>query len=333
MMDGGPAPETFGEVADGPVRDIRLSLADGTEAHVLTWGATLRDLRVRRPGGGLQSVVLGFDSFEPYRDNPAYMGVLAGRVANRISGGRFTLDGTTYRLAANEGTTTLHGGPSGFSRRLWTVAGLSDTAVTLELVSPDGDQGFPGTLVARCRYALSPGVFSVDLSATCSRPCPVNLTQHAYFNLDGSPDIGEHELSIASDRYVPVDAALLPTGGLAPVDGTAYDLRRAVRLDRAPRLDICYAVEGGRGRAVARFFSPRSGIAMEVATTKPGLQTYDGSLLSAADPASGRRFGRHAGLCLETQFFPDSPSRPEFPDTVLRPGQTYRHRTEFRFSP
>jgi aldose 1-epimerase len=179
-------------------------------------------------------------------------------------------------------------------------------------------------MTIRCRYALEAGpALVVDLQARCDRPCPVNLTQHAYFNLDGSPDISGHRLSVHADRALPVDAALIPTGAPVPVDGTALDLRRPAPLDRTPPLDTCYVLDG---TPAARLESPRAGLAMEVVTTKPAIQVYDARHLSMAP------FGPRAGLCLETQFLPDSPNRPEFPDITLRPGQTYRHRTEFRFS-
>lgn len=329
--------QDFGQSPDGRVQLIELAGPGGATAEVLTWGAVVRDLCVPRADGRLQPVMLGFTGLAPYLDNAAHVGVLAGRVANRISGGRFTLDGQTFTLDRNEGgRATLHGGAGGFAHRLWRVAERAADAVTLEFVSPDGDQGFPGRLTARCRYALEAGtsgpVLSVDLHAVCDRPCPVNMTQHAYFNLDGSADVSGHALWIDADRFVPTDAGLIPTGGLASVEGTAFDFRRARRLDATPPLDLCYAVAGDIRRAVARLESPASGLALEVATTKPGLQVYDAGKLDVTDPGSGRRFGPRAGICLETQFFPDSPNRPEFPDITLRPGAAYSHRTEFRFS-
>ncbi len=320
--------EGFGQSPEGPVRRLRLSGHGGATAEVLTWGAALRDLRVPLRDGRRQPVTLGFDNLAPYLDNPGYVGVLVGRVANRISGGRFTLDGHSYDLDRNEGgRATLHGGAGGISRRLWAVVDQSPSSVTLELVSADGDQGFPGRLTTRCRYALEPGPsFVVDLHATCDRPCPVNLTQHAYFNLDGSADISGHRLTVHAGHVLPVDAALIPTGAPVPVDGTALDLRQPTGLDRTPPLDTCYVLDGDATRPAARLESPRTGLAMEVVTTKPTLQVYDARHLSMAP------FGPRAGLCLETQFLPDSPNRPEFPDITLRPGSSYRQRTAFRFA-
>lgn len=302
--------------------------APGIQARILPRGATLAALRVRNRGGWQDCVLTPPRGAEP-GGNRAYLGVIAGRYANRIAGGSFTLDGQVHRLSRNEaGATTLHGGAAGFSTRLWRVTDHAADAVTLELHSPDGDEGFPGHLTARCTYALTDGPsLRVTLQATCDRACPVNLTNHAYFNLDGAPTIAGHLLTIPADRYLPTNDRLIPTGASAPVDGTAFDFRHP----RAPtgRIDSTFVLPEAGLRPAARLESRQSGLAMDVATTKPGVHLYTGFGL---DPVTDG-FAPMAGLCLETQYFPDSPNQPGFPDTVLRPGQTYRHVTVFRFTP
>ncbi len=295
---------------------------DLAQADIHPHGATLLRLRVRH-GGGWQDTVL------PPRDpldNRAYLGVIAGRYANRIAGGRFTLDGQVHALDRNErGTTTLHGGAGGFSTRAWKVVDSQPAETTLELTSPDGDQGFPGTLTARCTYALEGPALRVTLTATCDRACPVNLTNHAYFNLGGT--LADHRLTIPAEAYVPTDDRFIPTGALAPVAGTAVDFR----TPRAPtgRIDATFALPGHGLRPAARLASLASGLAMEVTTTKPGVHLYTGFYLTPEADGHAPR----AGLCLETHFFPDSPNRRAFPDCILRPGAAYRHETLFAFAP
>jgi aldose 1-epimerase len=302
--------------------------APGLQADILPMGATLAALRVRHRDGWQDCVLTPPRGAEP-GGNRAYLGVIAGRYANRIADGCFTLDGQTHRLDRNEGgTTTLHGGAGGFSTRIWAVTDTAADRVTLELFSPDGDQGFPGNLTARCTYDLTEGpALRVTLTATCDRACPVNLTNHAYFNLDGGPTVADHLLSVAADLFLPADDRLIPTGARMPVAGTAHDFRSP----RAPtdRIDSTFVLPGSGLRPAARLESRRSGVVMEVATTTPGVHLYTGFGL---DPLADG-FAPFAGLCLETQAFPDSPNQPGFPDTVLRPGQTYRHETVFRFGP
>ncbi len=338
-MPADPTISVFGTFGGRPVHEIALASPGGLTARVLTWGAVIRDLRVPLGAGRAQPVVLGLERFDDYPAHSPFFGALAGRFANRIAGGRFTLDGVTHALDRNEnGATTLHGGAGGFSQAIWDIAGGDASTVTLTLLSPDGDQGFPGTLRAVCRYALDDARgLVVTLTATADRATPVSMAQHSYFNLDGSATIADHRLQVMADAYLPVDAASIPTGAAAPVAGTGFDFR-------APRpiggggatVDHNYVLRPGPEaglRPAAVLESPVNGLRMTVATTKPGLQVYDGSFIDVPVAGlDGRTMGRHAGLCLETQFFPDSPNRPSFPDCILRPGQTYAHETEYRFA-
>jgi aldose 1-epimerase len=316
------------------VQAVTLRSPAGTEAEIWTWGAVIRDLRVP-VAGGLRSVVLALGRFEDYPARSPYLGALVGRYANRIAGGRFTLDGVDHDLDRNEkGMTTLHGGRAGFSQVVWDIADRDAASVTLRLTSPDGDMGFPGRVEATCRYALTDtGGLTVALTATTDRATPVNLSQHSYFNLSGAPTCADHMLTVHADAYTPVDDAAIPTGDIVPVAGTHLDFRTARRLgDDHPLIDHNFVLRGPAGtlRPVAEVTG--GGLRMTVTTTKPGLQVYDGSFLDPTLPgAGGRPVMPRAGLCLETQFFPDSPNQPGFPECILRPGQTYRHETRFDF--
>ena len=320
--------QPFGKVEGQEVAEITLHGPDGLTARILTWGAVIRDLQMP-VAGQPQSLVLGFERLQDYLHHSPYFGALVGRYANRIAGGRFALDWQTHQLDRNEGTTTLHGGRGGFSHRIWTVLEVTGTEVLLGLTSPDGDQGFPGTVQARCRYTLGPdNTMTVALTAQTDRPTPVNLTQHSYFNLDASADLRHHRLQVMADAYTPVDAQNLPTGDIAPVDGTPYDFRQPRPLGDTP-VDHNFVLSGS---PAAVLVSDLSGVTLRVETTKPGLQVYGGHKIDVPVPGlHGQRYGANAGLCLETQFFPDSPNQPVFPDTILRPDQTYRHSTTFRF--
>jgi aldose 1-epimerase len=332
------APVRVGGTDDDPVHELRLTGPDGACARILTFGATIRDLTIPMPSGP-HGVVLGFDGFDAYPGHGMYFGALVGRFANRIRGGRFRIDGHDHALDRNErGRTTLHGGRHGFGNRNWTITDLTVSSVTLDLQSPDGDQGFPGALHARCRYALSGAhVLTLDLTATTDRATPVSLCQHAYFNLDGTADLRHHSLQVFADSYLPLDEDQVPTGEIAPVDGTQYDLRAPHDLSGPARFDTPFALTAAPRPdglvPAARLVSRRSGLTLDVATTKPGLQVYDGSYVPAGlTGLRGAVYGPRTGLCLETQFHPDSPNQPAFPDSILRPGQTYAHRTEFAFS-
>jgi aldose 1-epimerase len=345
------ASRLFGEVDGQAVHEVTIRSRSGAEANVITWGAVVRDLLVPN-GGDPQRVVLGFETLDDYRAHSPYFGAIAGRYANRIDGGRFSLDGESYQLSLNEkGRHSLHGGEQGFPKKPWQLAWHDEASAALVLVSPDGDQGYPGTVTTTCIYRLlDPAVLRVELTATTDAATPINLAHHSYFNLDGSPSILDHELQLDADFYTPTDAALIPTGEIREVAGTPYDFRnrRPVRLpDPATgepfHYDINFVLRrdhtgqsGVPGLPLARagtFASPRNGLSMEIWSTEPGLQVYDGFMLDVSAPGlGGARYGANGGVCFEPQHFPDSPNNPHFPDTILRPGEVYRQVTEYRFA-
>lgn len=315
----------FGVLPDGdPVRLVRLS-GGGLSVEVLSFGATIRALQF-----GGQPMVLSLDRLEDYTGASGHMGAVAGRFANRINGGRFGLDDSVHQLTCNEaGITHLHGGARGFGRRNWRLVDVGPKSVSLAHDAADGEEGYPGALAATCTYSIpSDGVLEIRLEATCDRPTIVNLATHSYFNLDGGGDIGVHRLEIPADRYLPVDAHKIPTGQLADVAGTVFDFRRARTVGDHP-YDHAFVLAGGTTatpRRVARLVGGRSGVTLDIESTEPALQFYDGHNLNAG-PHAGR-----AGLCLEPQRFPDAPNQPAFPSAVLRPGETYRQVTRYRFS-
>lgn len=332
-----PGVVPFGAVDGAPVQQITLQSDSGLVAQVLTWGAVLRDLAVPMPGRDPLGVVLGFDDIAPYPLHSPYFGAVIGRYANRIAGGRFTLDGVTYDLDRNEDNrTTLHGGRGGFSQRIWRILDVQPDAVTLGLTSPDGDQGFPGRLEVTCRYALGPGHrLSIGFQAHTDRATPVNLTHHAYFNLDGGADIADHLLCIHADSYTPAAADNIPTGQVLPVQATRFDFRQPrTVIDPQGGYDQNFVLrQGGAGlHPAATLTTRKSGLRLHLQTTKPGLQFYDGHHIAVPVPGlGGRPYGPKAGLCLEPQFFPDSPNIAAFPDTILQPGMDYQHSCQFDF--
>jgi aldose 1-epimerase len=324
----------FGRIGDAVVEEVTLTAASGARAAILTWGATLRDLVVPMASGEPRRVVLGWNRAEDCAADAAYLGVVAGRVANRIGGGGFTLDGRRWPLPANEGPSTmLHGGPVGFSRRNWSIAAASDDEVTLVLVSAAGDQGFPGRVEMRCRYRLTEtATLDVEIEATTDAPTPVNPTHHAYFTLDQGGDCRQTRLRIAASHVTPVDAAMIPTGEIAAVAGTRFDFRRLRPIGED--YDVNFALDGPPGEAIlaAEAIGPDGRLRLEVETDRPGLQLYTAPWLAPAPAeAGGPRIGPHAGFCLEAQGFPDAPNRRQFPSVTLRPGETFRTRTRFRF--
>jgi aldose 1-epimerase len=327
--------ESFGRIDGREVHEIALQ-SDGVDAKIITYGAAIRDLVVSSPRGP-QRVGLGLHRVEDYARHARYMGMIVGRYGNRIGGGRFTLDGATYVLDRNEGENQLHGGSRGFSQRVWSIIDEGPSRVTLALVSEDGDMGYPGRLLASCAYSLiEPATLRILLEATCDRATPVNLTTHFYFNLDQSPDILAHRLRIAADHVTPTDDGLIPTGEVRSVADTPYDFRKLRTIGGAGvEYDINYVLAGARGALnhAATLSSERSSLTMELWTTEPGLQFYDGHLLDVPAPGlGGMRYGRHGGLCLEPQRFPDGPNKPHFPPCILRSGEVSRQVSELRFS-
>jgi aldose 1-epimerase len=319
---------------------------------ILTYGGIVQSLEVPDRDGRSGNVVLGFDRLQGYADNPGpYFGALIGRYGNRIAKGSFTLDGVTHRVPVNNGENSLHGGTTGFDKRLWSATPFStegDAGLELQLVSPDGDQGFPGTLSVTVRYTATAGnALRIDYEATTDAPTLVNLTNHSYFNLagEGSGDVYHHRLQINAGHFTAVGAGLIPTGELAAVSGTPLDFRQPVAVgDRIRNGDTQLGYAGGYdhnwvlerpagGLAEAAHVSePTTGRTLSVSTTEPGLQFYSGNFLDGTvTGTSGRLYRQGDGLALETQHFPDSPNHPSFPSTVLRPGETYRSATVFAF--
>ena len=325
----------------------------GIEAQVMSYGATLVSLKTPDRAGHMRNIVLGFDSLAPYLEGVPYFGSSVGRYANRIAGARFTLDGKTYHLIANDGPNTLHGGPKGFDKRIWTADRmLTDPgpSVGFTYVSPAGEDGFPGQLTASVRYTLADDdTLTIDYSATTTAPTPVNLTNHAYFNLTGDmhQSIVGHKLTINADRFTPVDATLIPTGELRSVAGTPFDFRtphtvgsrigsKDAQIELGHGYDHNFVLNKTSPHALtlaAVLEDPKSGRVVEVRTTQPGVQFYTGNWLDGkpVEKGKGTFFAHRTGLCLETQHFPDSPNQPSFPSTILRPGQTYSEKTVLIF--
>ncbi len=332
--------ETFGLTREGQsVQRIAIS-GGGLTAHIITHGAAVQDLRL---AGHDAPLVLGFDRFEDYSVHSPYFGAIAGRYANRIRDGRFSIDGNRYQTDQNFlGKHTLHGGKGGFGARVWEVSSSGADFVALALRDPDGSMGFPGAVEVTCTYRLKlPGTLLVELTATSDQPTLCNLAHHSYFNLEdgGAGDILDHRLMIAASAYLPVDEELIPTGVVEPVEGSLYDFRaaRPIRMESeggqlAYDHNFCQASERGPLRQAAWAQGASSGVEMEVWTTEPGLQFYAGHKVARAVPGlGGRTYKANAGFCLEPQIWPDSPNRPYFPQAVLRPGETYRQVTEYRF--
>lgn len=338
-----------GTLGDGtPIEAITLTAPNGVSARVLAYGATLQSLTLPDRRGAPADVVLGHDKASEYVAVQDFFGVTVGRFANRIARGTFTLDGKTYRLPLNNGENSLHGGGDGFDRRLWRVLSIEsgqNASVTMELLSPDGDMGYPGALTARIVYAMSDsGALTITMTAQSTSPTIVNMTNHALFNMAGQcPAQGamDNLLTIPASRYTPVDSSLIPTGELAPVTGTPFDFRKAKPLGSGLRDGTNPQILAGRGfdhnwvldkgitpdpQLVARVEDPVSGRAMEVLSTEPGLQMYTGNFLTGTNIGKGGCLYRMGdGYVLEPQKFPDTPNRPEFGSARLNPGQTYRH--------
>lgn len=329
--------EEFGTFEGASVQRVTIS-GGGLMAKVLTWGAAVQDLRL---AGHPAPLVLGYDDFASYPERSPYFGAIAGRYANRIAHGQFMIDGERYQADCNEATGhSLHGGSQGMSHRLWRLAEHGTDYVTLAYTARAGEMGFPGTLSAGCTYRLAAGGrFIVDLQAHADQPTLCNLAQHSYFNLDdgGRGSVDDHRMVIHASAYLPVDDELIPTGAVLPVAGTPFDFRfaRPVRVDGgldAYDHNFCLAACRGPLRQAAWVQGGRSGVEMEVWTTEPGLQVFDGAGLAQAGPGlDGIAYGDFAGMAMEPQVWPDSPNHGHFPQAVLRPGEAYRQLTEYRF--
>ncbi len=341
----GCAMQVFGQTPEGkPVHLFTLTNANGMQARIMNYGAAIVQLRVPDRDGRLDDVVLGFDALEPYLGKHPFFGVAVGRYANRIGNARFTLDGKTYSVDKNWREHHLHGGEKGFHAKLWdasTTETARGVAVELRCLSPDGESGFPGNLQTTIRYTLADNdELAIEYTAQTDKPTPVNLTNHSYFNLTGmKEDILGHVVSIDADRVTAVNADLIPIGTLEAVAGTPLDLRKPATIGSR-----IVAVEGGydhnyiinkpEGKLTraATAHDPASGRMMEVWTTEPAVQLYTGNHLANVAGKGGQIYNKHAGLCFEAQHYPDSPNHPEFPNTILRPGEEYVQTTIYRFS-
>jgi aldose 1-epimerase len=320
------------------------------EVRAMNYGAIIVSLRVPDRKQQVADIVLGHDTLEGYFDNSPHLGGLVGRYANRIANGSFTLDGVKYSLPKNNGPNTLHGGIKGFDQAVWQGAPLKGkTGVAFSYLSKDGEEGFPGNLKVKVTYALTEAnELLIDYEATTDKPTVLNLSQHSYFNLagEGTGDILDHEVMINADRFTPVDSTMIPTGELRPVKGTALDFTTQTKV--GARIDDNYeqlvlgkgydhnfvinGKAGGLGLAV-RAYEPTSGRVIEISTDQPGVQFYTGNFLDGTVTGKqGHVYKQRYGLCFETQHFPDSPNHPEFPSTVLRPGETFHSRTIWKFS-
>jgi aldose 1-epimerase len=348
LMGGSITKSDFGQTADGTKVDLyTLTNAHGVVMKVMTYGGIVTELHVPDKNGKTADVALGFDDLKGYLSGHPFFGALVGRVANRIAKGRFTLDGKEYTLAVNNGPNALHGGKKGFDKVVWKAevsrSSAGVPALRLAYRSQDGEEGYPGNLDVAVVYTLTDAnEWRIDYEAKTDKPTPINLSQHCYFNLagQGRGTILDHEMMIAADQYTPVDDTLIPTGELKSVKGTPMDFitptpigARINQVGGKPvGYDHNYVLRPGAKPAV-RVREPTSGRVMEMTTTEPGVQLYTGNFLDGSVKGKGGAvYPQHGGFCLEAQHFPDSVHHPSFPSVILRPGQTYRQTTAYKFS-
>src|ERR1039457_2822722 len=344
--------QAYGKMPNGAaVERYTLTNAKGMQAGIITYGGTVVSLTAPDRNGKYADVVLGMDDLAGYMKATAFFGALIGRYGNRIGHAQFTLEGKAHKLPANDGPNTLHGGPAGFDKHVWSaVPGSSTDGETLELtyVSKDGEAGFPGTLTSKVVYTLTANnELEIDYTATTDKPTVVNLTNHSYFNLAGAGegDVLSHEVMINADRYTPVDANLIPTGELRPVAGTPFDFTKSTAIGARIEAND-EQIKFGKGydhnwvlnkgpafvTKAAEVYEPKSGRVMEVWTAEPALQFYTANFLDGTLQGKGKTYIRRGALCMETQHYPDSPNHPSFPTTELKPGETYQTTTVYRFS-
>ena len=343
----------FGQLPDGrPVELVTLANRHGIEVRAMTYGAIITSIRTPDRDGTPADIVLGFDSLGGYLAGSPYFGAVVGRYANRIAGGRFTLDGVTYKLARNNGPNTLHGGVRGFDKVLWTAQPFhtdSTAGVVFQYDSHDGEEGYPGTLHVQVTYTLTDGnQLEIAYDATTDKATPINLSQHTYWNLhgDGHGAILDQVLTLNASAYTPVDSTLIPTGQIAPVDGTPFDFRQPtaigarieqtneqLRFGRGYDHNWVLDRNGAEFVNAARLEDPTTGRRLDIRTSEPGIQFYSGNFLDGTIKGkNGQVYAHRTGLCLETQHFPDSPNHANFPSTILRPGERYQSRTTIAFS-
>lgn len=344
-IKSGITEKSFGSFENKPVTEYTISNANGMQVSILNYGGTVTKIITPDKNGKMGDVILGFESLDGYlqKNNP-YFGALIGRYANRIANAKFSVDGKTYTLAANNNGNSLHGGNKGFDKVLWNAEKISDSSLKLSYTSKDGEEGYPGNLNAEVVYTLtSDNAVKIDYTATTDKATPVNLTNHSYFNLSAGNDstILNHQLWINADKYTPVNDLLIPTGEIADVKNTPTDFTIAKAIGK----DID-KVKGGYDHnwvlnkkdngleKIASLYDPASGRMMEVYTTEPGLQFYSGNFLDGTlnYTMQNKKYVQLAALCLEAQHFPDSPNQPKFPNTILKPGETYKQTTIYKFS-
>lgn len=328
--------ETIGQLPDGSSLQ-RATISNGAlTASVITYGAAIQNLKLAGIGHPL---VLGLENPLDYPHQSAHFGAITGRVANRISGSRFTLGGEIFSLDRNEnGMTTLHGGGQGISRRNWQLVSAGADHATLEIIDEGAVTGFPGNCRIECTYSITgDATLRIELMAESDRPSPCNLAHHSYFNLDGCDTILDHELQIYAEHYLPVDMHLIPIGEITAVEGTPFDFRKLRKIAHRTFTDYdhnyCLADAHRPLAEIARARGSDGRVGMSVWSTEPGVQLYAGGNLHVATPGlGGRQFGKHAGFCLEAQNWPDAPNRPEFPQSIAAPGAPYRQEAEYRFA-
>jgi aldose 1-epimerase len=335
----------FGNFESKPVTEYIITNTNGMQVSIINYGGTVTKIITPDKNGDMGDVILGYDSLSGFlqKGNP-YFGALIGRYGNRIANAKFTLDGKEYKLAANDHGNSLHGGEKGFDKVFWNAEKLGDSSLKLTYLSKDGEEGYPGNLNAEVIYTLgSDNSLKIDYTATTDKPTPVNLTNHCYFNLSAGKDstILNHEVMLNADKYTPVNDKLIPTGQIAEVKGTPMDFTSAKKVGK--EID---SVKGGYDHnwvlnkngngleQVATVYEPTSSRYMEVFTTDPGIQFYTGNFLNGTltNTKNGLNYVRHGALCLETQHFPDSPNESLFPSTILKPGETYKQTTVYKFS-
>ena len=352
-QNSGVQTQPFGSRDGRPVNVYTLTNSHGVEVRAMNYGGIILSIRVPDRKGQLADVVLGHEKMEGYIPNPPYFGAIVGRYANRIANGTFTLDGKTYTLPKNDGPNTLHGGLTRtFDKVVWDAEPLKGkTGVAFSYLSKDGEEGFPGNLKVKVTYTLTDSnELVIDYEATTDKSTPINVSQHSYFNLkgEGNGEILDHEILINADRFTPVDKTLIPTGELRPVKGTPFDFTTSTKI--GARIDDNYEqLVLGHGYdhnwvlnrkdkdtglvLAARVYEPTTGRVLEVSTTQPGVQFYTGNFLDGTITGKqGHVYKRRYGLCLETQHFPDSPNHPDFPSTILKPGEKFEQKTVFKFS-
>ena len=337
--------EVFGQIpGKGDANLYTVTNSNGVTLKITDYGATIQSILVPDKNGTPGDVVLGFDNLEGYLKNHPYIGTIVGRYAGRISDASFILAGTQYRLAKNHGRNHIHGGKVGFDKVLWQASEFADkkgAGITLEYISHDLEEGYPGFLRVSVTYTLDDdNQVCIDYQATTDKPTHINLTNHSYFNLNGAEArVYDHELWIPASRYVVTDQDLIPTGEIGSVEGGPLDFRSPKLIGKDINeieggFDLCYILEGDATEPVlaARVKHPENGRCMETFTTEPGLQFYSSNFLADIRGKKGTPYRKHLALCLEAQHFPDSPNQPDFPSTVLRPGETYRQRTIYKFT-